>query len=303
MSASVSFNPYQQTVGNAGLFNAFSTGLRQGTAYPDPSTRFRLRTGVLANSETLPMWGGVGIYANVPGAPGGPSYSLGPIVGRANSLTGSLALAGFSVFDQAYGMVTSPQSTVPLIGSFGQVMWYPLGSLARIAVACDPALVSLRGGPIGGQYWPAPQLVSWDFTNQLLVPFEASAFPIASGTYVSATGVITLNFSSPITGVSPGDAMILSALTGTGTNLGNLNGTWTILTISPNGQVFTLQGPVGQGAITISGGNATLGSGANSPLNVSILDVQASNCETVTYNPATGFATWNYNGACAVIQL
>src|SRR5579862_1662918 len=105
MSASVTFNPYQQSAGNSGLFNVTSNGLRQGTAYPDPSARYRLRTGVLALAETLPMWGGVGIYENVPGLAGGPRTSLGPVVGRATALTGTFALAGFSVFDQAYGMV------------------------------------------------------------------------------------------------------------------------------------------------------------------------------------------------------
>ncbi len=176
MTAQVTFNPYLQSSGNSGLFSTSSDGLRQGTAYPDPSTRFRLRTGILASTETLPMWGGVGVYANVPGATGQPNVNLGPVIGRATALTGATALAGFSTYDQAYGMITSPQSPAPLIGSGGQVMWYPMGSLVRLAVQCDPALINLRGGPIGGQYWPAPNLVSWDFTNQLLVPFEASAF-------------------------------------------------------------------------------------------------------------------------------
>ncbi len=170
MVATISYNPYGQIGGNAGLFNVTSTGLRQGTAYADPSTRFRLRAGILAGAETLPMWGGVGVYANVPGsATGGhfnPSYALGTIVGRATALTGSYALAGFSVFDEAYAMVTTPQSPVPLIGSYGQVNWYPLGSLARIAVACDPNLIDLRGGPIGAS-------VSWDFSNQMLVAYSA----------------------------------------------------------------------------------------------------------------------------------
>src|SRR5215467_6369490 len=114
MTTSITTNPYAQTSGNAGLFTAQSNGLRQGTAFPDPSTRFRLRSGILATSETIPMWGGVGVYSQVPGVAGGPNVNLGPVVGRAVSLTDtSKPLAGFSVFDQAYGMVTTPQSTVP----------------------------------------------------------------------------------------------------------------------------------------------------------------------------------------------
>ena len=70
MVATIPYNPYVQIGGNAGLFNTTANGVRQGTAYADPSTRYRLRAGILAQTETIPMWGGVGIYANIPG--GGP---------------------------------------------------------------------------------------------------------------------------------------------------------------------------------------------------------------------------------------
>ena len=68
MTANVTFSPYAQSNGNNGLFNIQSNGFRQGTAMADPSTRYRLRAGILATTETLPMWGGVGVFANVPGA-------------------------------------------------------------------------------------------------------------------------------------------------------------------------------------------------------------------------------------------
>lgn len=294
MTTNISFNPYVQTAGNGGLFNVSADGLRQGTAYPDPATRYALRGGILASSETLPMWGGVGVYMDVPnGTVGDPNVSLGLTMGRAVSLTDtSKPLAGFSVFDQAYGMVTSPQSPVPLIGSYGQVMAYALGSRARIAVACDPTLVSLWGGPIGAQ-------VSWDFTNQLLVPYIGT-LTVSSGTYVSGTGVITLTMSAAIT-FGPGDSVTLSSLTGTGA-YASLDGTWTALA-GTTGTTVVLQGPVGAGAATITGGSATVGGAASQALPVKVLQVLSSNCETVSYSATTGFATWNYNGACAVIQI
>lgn len=292
MTASVTFQPYAQTAGNAGLFNVTSTGLRQGTAYADPSTRYRLRAGLLATTETLPMWGGVGVYANVPGGTSNPSYALGTIVGRAVSLTdASKPLAGFSVTDEAYGMITSPQSTVPLIGSGGQVNWYPLGSLARIAVQCDAALVDLRGDPISSQ-------VSWDFTNQLLVPYLGT-LTISSGTYNTTTGVIVLTMSTSVT-FGPPDSVTLSSLTGSGA-YASLNGTWTVTAAS--GTSVTLAGPVGEGTAAITGGSLTVGGSADAALPVKVLDVQSTNCEVVTYNSTTGFATWNYNGAAAVIQI
>lgn len=293
MTANVTFNPYIQTSANNGLFNAQSKGLRQGTAYPDPATRFRLRGCVLSVDETLPMWGGVGIYMDVPGVSGAPRAELGPVCGRATALTGSLALAGFSVFDQAYGMVTSPQSPVPLIGTYGQVMAYPLGSLARIAVACDPSLIDLQGGAIGAS-------VSWDFVNQLLVPFEASALTISSGTYNDTTGVVVLTMSAPID-FDAGDAIVVSSLTGTGA-YASLDGTFTAIDTT-SGSTVTYNAGAGLGASTITGGSLTLGSGANSALPVKVLDVQSSNCEVVVYDPDTGYATWDYDGACAVIQI
>lgn len=295
MVAVIPLSPYVQVGGNSGLFNAYSTGVRQGTAYPDPSTRYRLRMALLAQSETIPMWGGVAVYMNVPGSQianvSNPSYALGPICGRAGGLTGSTAIAGFSVFDEAYAMVTSPQSPVPLIGSGGQVNIYPLGSLARIAVACDPSLASLRGGAIGAQ-------VSWDFTNQLLIPFLGT-LTINSGTYVSATGVISLTMSAPVT-FSPGDSVTLSSLGGTGA-FASLNGTWTVLTAS--GSAVTVQGPIGAGAATISSGSLTVGGAASAALPVKVLDVMSQNCETVVYASGPNTASWNYNGSCAIVQI
>lgn len=292
MTASVTFNPYAQSVGNSGLFNVSSKGVRQGTAYPDPSTRWALRGCILDASETLPMWGGVGVYEDVPGEAGDPNPVLGPVCGRATALTGSKALAGFSVFDQAYGMITSPQSPVPLIGTYGQVMTYALGSRARIAVACDPGLVSLQGGAIGAS-------VSWDFVNQLLVPYLGT-LTISSGTYNSTTGVVTLTMSAPIT-FSPGDSIVTSSLTGTGA-YASLDGTFTALD-GTTGSTVVYNAGAALGAATITGGSLTLGSGASSALPVKVLEVQDSNCETVVYDSDTGFATWDFDGACAVIQI
>ena len=34
-----------------------------------------------------------------------------------------------------------------------------------------------------------------------------------------------------------------------------------------------------------------------------VLAVQSSGCMTVDYDPVTGFATWNRDGACAIILI
>jgi hypothetical protein len=297
MVATVTYQPYAQIAGNNGLFNVTAKGLRQGTAMADPATRFRLRASILSQSETLPMWGGVGVYANVPTDPGSgqqganPNVALGPTVGRATALTGNSALAGFSVFDGAYGMITSPNSPVPLIGSGCQVNWYPLGSLARIAVEADPSLISLAGGPIKPQ-------VSWDFTNQMLVPFLGT-LTISSGTYNNTTGIVTLTMAVAVT-FSAGDSITTAALTGTGA-FASLDGTFTAL--SASGTTVTYQAAAALGATTITGGNLTVGGSASQALPVAVLDISSSNNEVVVYASSTGFATWNYNGAAALIQI
>lgn len=291
MVATVPYNPMGQINGNAGLFNATSMGMRQGTAMADPSTRFRLRAGILSQNETLPMWGGVGIYANIPGGDPAnltqPNVALGAVVGRALALTGSSKLVGFSVFDEAYGMITTPQSPVPLSASGMQVNWYPLGSLARIVVQCDPSLSTLVGGSV------LPQ-VSWDFTNQLLVPFLGTQ-TINSYTYNSTTGVVTLTMSTSQS-FGAGDSITVAGL-----NIAGLNITASAASVS--GTTVTYVAPTGLAGSPSGGGTLTVGGAASAALPVEVLGVRTSNCETVSYNSTTGNATWNYNGACALIAL
>ncbi len=49
-----------------------------------------------------------------------------------------------------------------------------------------------------------------------------------------------------------------------------------------------------------SGGSLLAGGGA---LPVKVLDVKADNNMIVSYDPITGYATWNQNGAAALIQI
>ena len=72
---------------------------------------------------------------------------------------------------------------------------------------------------------------------------------ITSGSYVSGTGIITLNFSG-LLGTNP-EVITVSALTGTG-GFAALNGTWSLASAGTN--VITLNGPIGGAAATITGG-------------------------------------------------
>lgn len=121
--------------------------------------------------------------------------------------------------------------------------------------------------------------------------------PISSGTYNSGTGVISLTTATSVTSfVLAGDALPIS-VNGTGTNIGALNGTWNVLTSS--GTAVTLQGPAGQGSITIAGGNY-------SPLRLTMSSTPPAgisgqyyiyNYEDILADPKTNFnigvATWS----------
>lgn len=293
MGANIAFNPYVQS-NAADTFSVQSSGYIVGTALPDPSARYRLAGGVLGANETLPMWGGVGISETANPVSGGPAGGeLGGNITRATGFTGGTAgdLTGFSVFDQNYAAINTPQSPVPMTGSGGLVNFYRFGSNARIVVAIDSVLAADAQGAI------ITQPVAWDFVNQRLIPI-VSTLTITSGTYVDGTGVITLTMSAPVTEFGAGDAVVLSGLTGTGA-FASLDGTWTATSVSAS--TIVLDGPAGVGASTITGGSADLA--GSDPIPVKILQVNVGNSMTVSYDADTGFATWNRSGDTAVIQI
>ena len=258
MVASIpAFSPYV-TVNAAGSFNTTSNGLWQGMPLDDPTVRNLLAGGILATTETLPMYGGVAISEAIPGTvTTGPAASLGGIITRATSITTTAAngLTGFSVFSQNYAAVNSPQSPVPLTSSGGLVNFYRLGSGARIPVACDPNLVNIEGDIIS-------TTVSWDWQNQVLVPYatntitsgtypDSGSVPTVTGTYTSATGAVSLTISAAH-GLLAGDTFTLAGMTGTNAAT-YLDGTFTATTGTAS---TTLNFTVATGlTLTITGGN------------------------------------------------
>jgi hypothetical protein len=170
------FNPYIQTSA-AGMFNVESDGFVVGTAMPDPSARNWLAGGYLAAAETLPMFGGIAISEAVPAERppvNRPDTALGGSITRATVAGIGFApgsITGFSVFDQNYAAVNTPQSPCPSVQAGGMVNFYRIGSQARVALAIDPALISLEGGLITAQ-------VSWDLANQKIIAFATTALPV-----------------------------------------------------------------------------------------------------------------------------
>jgi len=301
MVATVPFN-YMNTTNAAGTFVAQSTGYVQGMYIDDPATRFQLRGGVLATTETLPMWGGVGVAVTVGPNTGSlpPDVSQGGLITRATNVTVGAAgeLVGFSVFNQAYGMVNTPSSPVPLAASGMQVMYFELGSNAHICVAAAPAMAAyLEGNSIYQQ-------VSWDYVGQQLIPYipAYAQATVSSVTYTSATGILAMTFSSAPFGATYttlGAYVSVSGTIGTGSGVPSLNGNFPITSIGSSGTVISVQAPTGLTASGLSGSTIAAGGGA---LNVTVLEI-VTNSMTVSYNATTNSATWNYSGTIAVLSI
>ena len=294
---------YMPTTAFAGTFLAKSIGYAQGFLLQDPVNRYFIMGGVLSSAETIPMWGGVGINAatlpNTGTNP--PDATQGQLITRATGIAaGAGSLTGFSVFDQAYGMSITPASAVPLAASYQQVNWVPLGSNARLCVAVAPNFSTFEAGSINQQ-------VSWDFVNQQLTTYVPAyaAQTATSATYTSSTGIIAITFGTAPFGASAGDLydgtiVTVSGLAGTG--VAPLNGSWAVTTTGTSGTVVSLQGPVGLGSLTITGGTGTLKAGGGA-LACKVLEIVTDNCMKVSYDSTNNVANWSYNQPLAVIMI
>lgn len=289
-TANVSFNPVTTTNG-AGSFSVQSDGFIQGSFFDDPAIRYEMAGGVLATTETVPMWGGVPIFENL-NAPG--SDVLGNTVGRATTLSN---ITGWTVFNQASNMVTTPQSPVPLASSSMSVNFFRAGSAARIVVPMDPSLVSLEGGLISQQ-------VSWDFNNGVLAPYSATTtVNVTSITASYATNLWTFAvvMAAATTVGAIGDAINISGVTGTGASL--INGDQIVTAFTDN-QHFSFQIAGGSGAFTAGAQAGTIVlNQPNGALPVKVLQINVGNSKVVVYSATTGFATWNNSGSAALIQI
>lgn len=283
------------TTAATGMFNGPSSkGYIVGQAQPDPATRYALKAGLVASSETLPMYGGCGIFADV------PAQSLSvplPSIGRATAMTGAAALIGFAVMDQAYNLVIDPGNQVPAAGPNQTISFYTLGSRARIAVQCDPSLIDLAGEPLN-------QPVSWDFTNQMLIPFTAAhAGAVISNAVWNNTngGEVVFTVGTDLTAtVQAGDAISVTGVINTGgASTSAFNGTWDVAAITSTS--ITVLAPASASIGTYASGGAVAAGGGALP--VTVLDVLPTGNMVPAYNSTLGTVSWNYSGAAALIQL
>lgn len=155
MSGTISFNPY----GTSAPQNSFlleSQGYIQGAVDDDPSAYQWLAGGLLATTETLPMWGGVPIEEIV-NLVGSGADALGGNIKRAAS---QATVTGWSVWSA--NMVIASGAKVPLASVSNGVQFYRLGTNQRLATAADPALAAAISGD---SISVAGAALYWDVTN------------------------------------------------------------------------------------------------------------------------------------------
>ena len=188
MTAQISLNP-MATTNAANLFNVNSQGFTQGDAQDDPAVKFALAGGVLSTSATTPLWGGVPIIEQIPGAPSQPGTdTLGATVVQA---TTNAVPTGICVYNQAFGGITTPQSNAPLFSPGMSVNFYRFGSGARIPMACDSSVVALDGSSI-------VETVYYNYSTNLLTTTQPSgqeALPVKI-LRTSTTGNKLVSYSS-----------------------------------------------------------------------------------------------------------
>jgi len=294
--ATVNFNP--MAVGSfGGNFQIDSGGYVQGDYLQDPAVRFALATGVVASTETLPMYGGVGITETI------GSGALGNNLARAVS---DAAITGFAVFTQAHNgiLLQGNGQQVPLNFGGQSMSFFRLGSGARIPAACDPDLVSLIGGTISPQ-------VTWDYNLQMLVPYNAATATVnvtsITASYSATTGLWTFVVVAAAAAnvAAVGDIINIAGVTGTGAALinqaqrltaftNNQNFSFQIADSDKSGLDFTAGAQTG--AITLVQ--------ATGAIAVKVLDIQAGNSKVVRYSAnASQQFYWDNTGSAALIQI
>lgn len=302
MTASITFNPVN-TTNAAGSFGVDWGGGFQGMMLDDPAVRYQLAGGYLASTETLPMWGGVGINEAIP-TPNSttlPSPSIGSVITRATAIANGVGqLTGFSVFNQNNAAITTPQSPVPLIGTGQTLNFARFGTNARVWLQMAPALTSLYASNSLTQ-------VSWDFNAQQLIPYQAAyaSASVASATYTSSTGVLAVTFGAAPASTTPtvGATFTISGMTTSAGSAALVNGDFTLVSSASAGTVLNFNIGIGLGTITINSSTGTLAAGGGAVPLRAILRVESNNSMVVSYNATTGFATWNRAGSTALALL
>lgn len=169
--AAINFNP-MTTLTGSNSFQLQSTGYIQGAFMDDPVARMWVLPGLVANSVTQPVWGGIPITENVPSL-SAEGNNLEQAAGNIVIPTTIEEITGFTFFNRAHNMIITPGNPVPQATANMNIAYARLGSNLRVPVKIDPTLAStLEGGAVNTQ-------VAWDFTNNQLSAYSSgTALPV-----------------------------------------------------------------------------------------------------------------------------
>lgn len=151
------------TTGGGDLAFIHSDGLMQGQVMENPYTSAGLESGVIATTETYPL------YAGLPISLGLAANKKGRVVTK--SVVGNVAagIHGWTV-SQRSGLLgfKTPSSPATLFPQGGSINFYRNGSKAEIVVQIDNTLAATLDGT---DFITTP--VMWDWTNDKLVAWTS----------------------------------------------------------------------------------------------------------------------------------
>lgn len=197
--ANISFNP-MLTTSPQNSFLAETQGYIQGAFFDDdPAINLSLFSGLVASTVTQPIWGGMALSETVPTA-GANQFGNNLVLATADA-----NLTAFSVFNSAYNMVQTPGNTVQVAVAGMTTAYFRLGSNAQIVVACSSALVAAIEGGFTNQQ------VSWDYTNQQLIPYNSGigALPVKVLRANTNSQIVSYNSVTGAVTWVPGDAAVI----------------------------------------------------------------------------------------------
>ena len=132
------------TTVSASSFLLSSDGYVQGTLVGKFPDRFQIEAGVVAPTQTTPLYGGqpLSLAVKAPTTTQGSS-GLGELASLSTAATN---IDGWCIFDQASAGVITPYSNVPLYYANNSVNFVRVGSAAWVALPVNPAAVNSIAG-------------------------------------------------------------------------------------------------------------------------------------------------------------
>jgi len=200
MANVINFNP-METLSGSNSFQLESQGYIQGAFMDDPVARMWLLPGVVDNSVTQAVWGGMPITESVPAL---DSHTTGTIASPLTLPSTIAGITGFTVFNRAHNMLITPGNPVPVSTANMNIAYFRLGSNIRIPVKISSALATaVEGGSI-------TQQVAWDFSNHELTTYSSgTALPVKVLRVDSNSKVVDYNSSSGAVSWSYGYAALI----------------------------------------------------------------------------------------------